>query len=161
MKSKYILLTLLFLLTIQIGNAQIIKILTEIDAKKTTYSTVSHNNNKIIVESQSYELKHKIQENIKIIDNINLSYIRNCIDANTLILLSDNNISFSIEYIGKQDGKVISCSLINYGNKVSLPMEQVQCIINQAMIDSFSFTNIPNDVNDFYFKIRKFYKFKN
>ena len=160
MKSKKELIILFFLLIFKVGIAQVTPIETVVDTKKTTYSTKLHRENKVIVKNQSYELKQKIQENIKINNNFNLSFIRLCLDEATIAALKNENISFSIEYIGKQDGEVISCSLINYGNRVSLTDSQIECILTKAMTNVFTFDKIPNDVNEFYFKIRKYYKFK-
>ena len=161
MKSKYLLFTLFFLSIIQFTMAQVTPIETIIDAKKTTYKTNQHNNYISIVKSQPYELRQKLQENIKISDNTtNSLFVKDCLNGITYTSLRNNKIMFSIEYVCNQNGDVLSCSLINYGNRVSLSNTEVECILTEALNNTFSFNNIPSDVNNFYYIVKKLIKFK-
>lgn len=159
MKTKNILAVLTLLLIIQITKAQITPIETIVSANKTIYSTNLHNNYKLTIKNQSYDLKLKLQENMKISDNINPLFIKECLNEATFITLGDNKVTLVIEYVINQNGKVYSCSLINYGNKVSLSNTEVKCILTEAMDNTFSFNNVPNGINKFYSRVRKHFKF--
>ena len=66
MKSKKVVDILFFLSIIQFTIAQVKPIETIVSANKTIYSTNLHNNYKLTVKNQSYDLKLKLQENMKI-----------------------------------------------------------------------------------------------
>jgi len=158
MKLKNILFTLFFLSIIQFTMAQVTPIETVTDAKQTTYSTKSYNNYDTTFKNQSYDLIRKLQENLRLVDNVDLTFIKSCVLNDTS--LQNTNSIFYVEYIVNQNGNVLGCRLINYGNKVSLSNNEVECILTAAMNNTFSFNNIPNDVNDFYSRIMKRYVFK-
>ena len=100
MKSKKELIILFFLLIFKVGIAQVTPIETVIDTKKTTYKTSQHDAKKSIVKSQSYELRQKIQENIKISDTTTHSlFVKDCLTATSYTTLKRNKVFFSIEYI--------------------------------------------------------------
>jgi len=161
MKSIKILPILLFLSTVYFSYAQITPIETIVDTKKTIYYTNLYSQKIITYKNQSYDLKQKIQENIKIIDNTsNPLFVKDCLDTATYTNLRKNKIIFIIEYISNQNGDVVACKLINYRNKVSLSNDEVECILTKAMENKFSFSNIPSTTNNFYMLINKSFKFK-
>jgi hypothetical protein len=120
-----------------------------------------HRENTIIVKNQSYELRQKAQESIKISDTAtNPLFVKDCLTATTYAALKNNKVIFSIEYVCNQNGEVLSSSLINYGNRVTLSAVEVECILTEALNNSFSFSNIPSDVTNFHFIVKKLVKFK-
>jgi len=157
MKSKYILFALFFLSIVQFAMAQVTPIEAVIDKKKTTYSTKSHSNYNTLFENQSYNLLQKLQENLKLIDNVNLIFIKGCIQNNAS--LQNNNTILYVEYIVNQEGNVLSCSLVNYGIRVSFSDSEIECILTEAMNNTFSFSEVPNGINKFYYRIMKRFKF--
>ena len=161
MKTKNILIALLFLCILQFTIAQITPIETVVDNKKTIYYTSSYSQKIIIFKNQPYDLKQKLQENIKITDNAATPlFVKDCLGEATYTSLRNNKIIFIIEYISNQNGDVVACKLINYRNKVSLSNDEVECILTEAMKNKFTFSNIPSTTNNFYMLINKSFKFK-
>lgn len=159
MKSNTTLL-ILFLGIIHFSYSQVTPIETIVDSKKTTYLTSQHSNYISNVEAQSNELKLKLQEELKIDDNINPLFIKNCLNATTYSSAKNNKVIFIVEYVCDETGSVLSCSLINYGNKVSLSNAEVECILTAAMNNTFSFSNTPSGVSQFNIRIMKHFRFK-
>lgn len=154
-------LVLFFLSIIQFTIAQVKPIETVVETKRTTYKTSQHSNYMLNFKNQSYELKQKLQRNIKITDNTtNLLFVKDCLNEATYTSLRNNKIIFIIEYISNQNGDVLACKLINYRNKVSLSNDEVECILTEAMKNKFTFSNIPSTTNNFYMLINKSFKFK-
>lgn len=159
MKLKTLLI-LLFLSIIHFSYAQVTPIEKIVDSKKTTYLTNQHSDYISSVEAQSNELKLKLEEELKIDDNIDPLFIKNCLNQNTYSSLKNNKVIFIIEYVCDENGDVLSCSLINYGNKVSVSNSEVECILTAAMNSSFDF-NAPSSIGQFKVRIMKHFKFKN
>ncbi|RPD90377.1 hypothetical protein EGM88_15630 [Aureibaculum marinum] len=160
MKSKKILFALFLFSIIQISNGQVTPIEKIVDSKKTTYLTNHHSDYISSVEAQSYEVKLKLQEELKINDNIHPLFIKNCLNQNTYSSLKNHKVIFIIEYVCDENGDVLSCSLINYGNKVSVSNSEVECILTAAMNSNFDF-NAPSSIGQFKVRIMKHFKFKN
>lgn len=158
MKSKNIVFLLILLSVNQFTKAQITPIKTIIDTNKTTYNTKLHSYYRSVVKNQSYELKQKAQENVKIKSDIDSSFINACLNENTYSSLKNENMILIVEFITDIDGNVLSSSLINIGNKVSISVTEVECILTKAINQKFNFTNIPSEINEFNFKIRKHFK---
>lgn len=146
------------MIIIQISNSQITPIETDIDSKKTVYKTKLFANHNSTFENQPYELLTKLSE-IELVDNVDISFVKSCINTNTYESISSDKSIFFIEYIINQNGGVISCSFINYGNRVSLTNSEIVCILTKAMDNTFGLNKVPYGVTNFYLKIKKRYKF--
>ncbi|HHC78887.1 MAG TPA: hypothetical protein ENK46_03325 [Flavobacteriia bacterium] len=157
MKPTNILFITVLVLFVQTITAQITPIETVTEAKKTTYKANSFDNYNVAFKNQSYELMQKLQRRIKLIDTVDLSFVRVCLNETTNDSIVNNNTVLYIEYIVNQDGDVMSCSLINYGFIVSITNTEIECILENALNNQFNFTNVPTEVNQFYLKIKKRY----
>lgn len=157
MKSKYLLLVIFFISFVNLIHSQKTPFETIVDDKKTVYKTNLYDFYNTKFENQPYSLIESLRQDLKIIDDVNLLYINNCIQNNQL--LQQNKFLF-IEYVVNENGNVLSCSLIDYRNKLSaISTSEIECIFDNAMKDHFSFSKIPNGVSEFYSRIRKRYMF--
>lgn len=157
MKSKYLLLVIFFISLVNLLHSQITPFETVVDDKKTVYKTNMHDFYNTKFENQPYSLIERLRQDLKIIDDINLLYINNCIQNNQL--LQQSKFLF-IDYVVNENGHVLSCSLIDYRNKPStISPSEIECILDNAMKDHFSFSKMPNGVSEFYSRIRKRYMF--
>lgn len=130
-----------------------------IDTNKVIYKTNQHSNYLLLVKNQPYNITIRLRENVKLESNPTISFIGNCLGDTTLSTIDKAKTTFVLEYIINETGNVLSCSLTNYGERVTLTNSQIECILNQAMNSSFSLSGVPEDINQFYLTVKKRYKF--
>jgi len=130
-----------------------------INDKKISYNSSNHTSNKLLVKNQPYNITIRLRENVKLESNPTISFIGNCLGDTTLSTIDKAKTTFVLEYIINETGNVLSCSLTNYGERVTLTNSQIECILNQAMNSTFNLSRVPEDINQFYLTVKKRYKF--
>lgn len=160
MKTNNIIIVLFFISIIQITNAQILPIEKIVEVNKTIYNTNQFTQIVNAYKNQPYDLKQKL-EIIKIADNTNNNFIKNCVNSTTYTLLQNNNARIFIDFVCNQNGNVLACRFIIYKTDVTLSNNEIECVLNEAIKNKFSFSNIPDGINNFYMMVRKRFHFKN
>lgn len=150
MKTKHI-LVLLFLSIGQLVTSQItpIETITTSD-RKISYNSNNHVANKLIVKNQPYDLMLKLRENVKLDSSPNISFVGVCLGESTLSSIDKIKTTLVLEHIINESGNTLSCSLVNHGERVTLSDSQIECILAEAINNTFSFSGVPSDVSNFF-----------
>lgn len=129
------------------------------DIKQTSYRSASYESFFNLYEKQSYDLMYNLSENLQLIDTVNIAFINNCLEQKTLDEIDRTKTHIYLNYIVNQNGKVMSCSLVNYGyNQINFSDSELACILMKGMEHSFSFVKMPTNVKEFYIIVKKIYK---
>lgn len=154
MKFKNILTVILFFAITICSYGQINSFETITSNKKTIYQTNSFESNNTTYMNQSYDLIKNLRFELKLGNEIDLKFIKNCINDTTILTKSKY---LFLEFILNNEGEVLSCRLIDYGNNLTLNENQIKCILSNAININFTFSKIPTGVNSFYIKVKKQY----
>ncbi len=152
MNFKFIQIIILLHIISTCSYAQINSFEKTISNKKTVYQTNSFETDEKIFENQSSDLIKKLKADLILGSKIELDFIKDCI--NDSIILEKNKYLF-IEFIVNQNGEVLSCCLVDYGNKLTLIDTQVNCILSKAMKIKFTFSKTPMEIGYFFIKVIK------
>lgn len=152
MKLKNILTVILFIVITMHSYSQINSFETITSSRMTIYQTNSFESTNATYMNQSYNLIENLRTELKLGNEIDLQFIKGCI--NDLNILMKSKYLF-IDFIINSQGEVLSCSLIDYGNKLTLNDNQIKCILSNAMSIVFTFSKTPTDVTGFYVKVKK------
>jgi len=160
MKTNYIIIILLSFLT-NLVSAQTLPIKTVSDSKKIIYSTALVEEEKSKIINQSSDLNNKIHKDIINKTIIGLDFLEGCLEEALeesvfeSIITTNNILIFS--YYTDETGKVYACSLTNYGYRINFSDDEIECVLSEAMLQSFDFEYKSTPFN---FKVRVDKKFK-
>lgn len=142
----------LYILGLNMINAQVNPIQIESDSKKITYSTSTKATYHTLYTNQPYAIKRKIETNVKNINSINVDFIEDIVSETTFNSITTTNNILTIVYYTNQTGEVFACSLVNYGYRVNFSSEEIENILSEAMLQLFNFEYRDNNPFDFYAK---------
>lgn len=119
---------------------------TIIKDKRVEYRTKNYSKEHKVYLAQDPKITGVLSKSLKIPGQTNLDFIKNCLSTDVLNPIKNKKSIIAFRFMVNQNGKVLSCSLVNFGEKISLSDKQIECILKSGMEKSFNLI-APNNTS--------------